>query len=149
VLSCAGPACFAVGATKTGAPVVLSGPSSLPPILAGEPSGAQLSALVGASVRIERLPTAVLDALPQVADATAANWYALPRTCATTTTCVLGDVAGTRTIVVYGDSHARMWLPAILPAATADGFRVVVVGEDASTSRQRRSPTSPRSSRPP
>jgi hypothetical protein len=132
-LACAGSACFAVGATSSGAPVIVTGPSQLPPVYLGEPNASQLRQLVQASIHIERLGAAVIRTLPSVASATAANLYGLPRTCATTTSCVLGDVAASRTIVLYGDSHARMWLPAILPAATADGFRVVVVGEDGCT----------------
>ena len=132
-LACAGTACFAVGATSSGAPVIVTGPSQLKPVYLGEPAASALRQLVQASVHIQRLGPAVIRTLPTLATDTAANLYGLPRTCATTTSCVLGDVAASRTIVVYGDSHARMWLPAILPAATADGFRVVVVGEDGCT----------------
>jgi hypothetical protein len=40
---------------------------------------------------------------------------------------VLGDTSATRTVVVYGDSHAQMWLPAIVPLAVAAHVRVVVI----------------------
>ncbi len=39
--------------------------------------------------------------------------------------CRLGDVASRRTILVFGDSHAEMWMPAILGMAQQDGWAVV------------------------
>lgn len=38
--------------------------------------------------------------------------------------CVLGDQAGDRTMVVIGDSHARMWLPSLDRIGTKRGFVV-------------------------
>ena len=42
-------------------------------------------------------------------------------------TCVLGDPAGDRTIVVYGDSHADQWTPAFEALARAHGLRLVML----------------------
>jgi peptidoglycan/LPS O-acetylase OafA/YrhL len=39
--------------------------------------------------------------------------------------CHLGDPKSFNTIVVIGDSHALMWIPAILPMAKADAWNVV------------------------
>jgi hypothetical protein len=39
--------------------------------------------------------------------------------------CPLGAVGATRTIVVFGDSHARQWMPSILWMASQDGWTVV------------------------
>ena len=39
--------------------------------------------------------------------------------------CRLGDAASPKTIVVVGDSHAQMWMPAILAMAERDGWAVV------------------------
>jgi len=39
--------------------------------------------------------------------------------------CRLGATASTKTLVVIGDSHARMWMPTILRMAQRDGWVVV------------------------
>jgi peptidoglycan/LPS O-acetylase OafA/YrhL len=39
--------------------------------------------------------------------------------------CPLGDPRARRTVVVYGDSHAGMWLPALRELAEQGGYRVV------------------------
>ncbi len=41
--------------------------------------------------------------------------------------CRLGDPTATRVVAVVGDSHAGMWVPALLPAARAQHFAVVVL----------------------
>ena len=43
----------------------------------------------------------------------------------TQTICHLGNPKSTNTIVVFGDSHAEMWMPAILPMAQADAWNVI------------------------
>ena len=39
--------------------------------------------------------------------------------------CRLGSAGAAKTIVVFGDSHAEMWMPAILAMARRDGWAVV------------------------
>jgi hypothetical protein len=39
--------------------------------------------------------------------------------------CRLGGAGSAKTIVVFGDSHAEMWMPAILAMAKHDGWTVV------------------------
>jgi peptidoglycan/LPS O-acetylase OafA/YrhL len=39
--------------------------------------------------------------------------------------CKLGDATASKTIVVFGDSHAQMWMPAVLPMAEHDGWTVI------------------------
>jgi peptidoglycan/LPS O-acetylase OafA/YrhL len=41
------------------------------------------------------------------------------------TICHLGDASATNTIVLFGDSHAQMWMPTILAMAQADSWNVV------------------------
>ncbi len=41
----------------------------------------------------------------------------------------LGDIHSSRLMVVYGDSHALMWTPAFAAIATADHWRLVVLGK--------------------
>ena len=45
--------------------------------------------------------------------------------------CSLGDPSGRRSLVVLGDSHAQMWMPAILPMARKDGWVVHPIGKSA------------------
>jgi hypothetical protein len=41
--------------------------------------------------------------------------------------CVFGSTTAKKSLVLFGDSHAGMWAPALIPAATAAGYRVYVV----------------------
>jgi peptidoglycan/LPS O-acetylase OafA/YrhL len=43
----------------------------------------------------------------------------------TQTICHMGDLKSTNKIVVFGDSHALMWMPAILAMAKADAWNVI------------------------
>ena len=43
--------------------------------------------------------------------------------------CTLGDPKAGRLMVVYGDSHAAMWLPAFNWIATTDHWRLVVLSK--------------------
>ena len=45
--------------------------------------------------------------------------------------CPLGDVHGKHTMVVYGDSHALMWLPALTAIATRAHWRLVMLAKPA------------------
>jgi peptidoglycan/LPS O-acetylase OafA/YrhL len=45
--------------------------------------------------------------------------------------CSLGDPSGTKSLVVFGDSHAQMWMPAILAMASRDGWVVRPLGKSA------------------
>lgn len=59
--------------------------------------------------------------------------YVLPRGCSsrgdssrvTSKICHLGDTTSRKTIVLVGDSHAMMWLPAVLELAFRDGWNVI------------------------
>ena len=71
------------------------------------------------------------DALsPPISDLQNSNY--LPDNClahigqtASQSACRLGASGSSRTIVVFGDSHAEMWMPAILGLAQRDGWAVV------------------------
>src|SRR5262249_18277573 len=80
-------------------------------------------ALSGAS-----LPSGLNPPLDRLAD----DGYQLPPGCAPTlqdpstqTLCHLGDATSTNKLVVFGDSHIEMWMPAILPMAQADAWDVI------------------------
>ena len=47
--------------------------------------------------------------------------------------CAYGDAAGARTVVLYGDSHAVQWLPALIKWGTHYRWRVVSITKSART----------------
>jgi SGNH domain-containing protein len=98
-------------------------------ILAPKPgSASQVASLVAASSSIERLPSGLLPPLKAVGADGASYFYPAARfSCTTATQCVFGDVTSTRTVVLFGDSHAHMWLPAIAPDAAAARMRLVLL----------------------
>lgn len=90
----------------------------------------QVERLVAASGDIQQLNAQTGAELSDVyRDNLAAN-SALPIDCISQTdNCVFGDTRSDVTVVLFGDSHARMWLPAITPIVTADHLKLVVIGE--------------------
>jgi len=68
------------------------------------------------------------------------NLYFFPAGCSdagatesTSKICRLGDASSARSIVVMGDSHAQMWMPAILRTAEQDGWAVLPIVKSACT----------------
>jgi peptidoglycan/LPS O-acetylase OafA/YrhL len=59
------------------------------------------------------------------------DFYSFPQGCTpsrhgtSSKICRLGAAGAAKTIVVFGDSHAEMWMPAILAMAKRDGWAVV------------------------
>ena len=45
--------------------------------------------------------------------------------------CIYGDIAATDTVVLYGDSHAAQWFPALERISKDRGFRLVVLTKSA------------------
>lgn len=99
--------------------------ASTPP---GTPS--QISSLVAASVHIEQLTASQLKGLPYAGEQNADVVYHIPGLCELATKCIFGDTTSRHTVVLLGDSHARMWLPALIAIATTDDFKIVVLGRD-------------------
>jgi hypothetical protein len=102
--------------------------SSTPPAA----TAAQVSKLVVAAAKITTLSAAVSAELPH--SSTDFSWSDYPQItpevasdCLTVTACVYGDTSSSKVIVLYGDSHALMWLPAIAPVASADKFKLVLL----------------------
>ena len=56
-----------------------------------------------------------------------ANYVAFPKT--KEQVRILGDTKAKRLMIVYGDSHAGMWLPAFSAIATADHWRLVMLAK--------------------
>jgi len=102
---------------RTGAPVpsgaqirrahASAGVSTAPPAeVAGFPTTAQVLAAVAAAVNVTTLPKQP----PKIAMDRAGCEAVF--TAKTSPMCVYGDPKAARTIVLYGDSHDRMWIPA-------------------------------------
>lgn len=86
---------------------------------------AQVKALVAASGKITMVSPAVAQELS--AELTLWTRFAYPSVglgCLPPTPCVFGDASSKSTIVLFGDSHALMWLPDAIAAATARKMRV-------------------------
>ena len=89
--------------------------------------------LVAASPGITAIPSRLS---PSLADADH-DWGAYrigPRCIAGTAqsssqVCILGDTAGKHLMVIYGDSHAVMWLPALIAISTAAHWQLVILSK--------------------
>ena len=56
--------------------------------------------------------------------------FPIPPNCFKITDCVFGDKSSSKIVILYGDSHARMWLPALQPTMVSHGLRLVLIGHD-------------------
>lgn len=45
--------------------------------------------------------------------------------------CVYGDTHGTKSIAIFGDSHGAQWLPALIKAGTAHGWKIISITKSA------------------
>jgi hypothetical protein len=123
----------ALSALMVGAALMVSSPAQARETPRTTPGTAsQIKALVAASIHITSANHAVLT---EVANANNDTWavefHIAPNTaCVTATQCVYGDLTGSSTIVLYGDSHARQWLPALNAIAIAHKARLVILGQD-------------------
>ncbi len=107
------------------------------PMLAGasglSPTSAQLAAEVASGLHQQALTAAeAAQLLGAPGDFSWSNYPTLESkdtgsTCSTTFHCVYGDVTSSKVVVLFGDSHALMWLPALAPLAAADHERLVVL----------------------
>ena len=103
------------GATSA-SPLASSSASALPTAIPTPPPGPQP---LPAGVR----PTLALAA--DDAETLEADLCLLGQPQLTPPDCVYGDLKGTKTVAVVGDSHAAQWFPALLPIAQARGWRLI------------------------
>jgi hypothetical protein len=90
----------------------------------------QVAALVAAAPSIAQLPADVTPPLPSASADDPLSAYPSLAPCITGPTepaCVFGDVHGRRTMVLFGDSHALMWFPALDAIAKAARWRLVAL----------------------
>lgn len=106
------------------------------PVPAAVPT-ARVLGMVAAAARITALPK---DLTPTLADAARDNGNLLAKTQTgcdtdwqpiTVPACVWGDRAGSHTLVLLGDSHARMWLPAFHAMGERLHWKVVLLAKSA------------------
>jgi hypothetical protein len=89
---------------------------------------AQVAAKVLASTSIKVLPSTTVPSLTDaLADKPGLYYPTANKDCVTATQCVFGNTTSSKTIVLWGDSHAQMWLPALVPVATSLSMRVVLI----------------------
>lgn len=101
----------------------------------GPGSAATVTADVAASVAISTLPGTLTPSLGNANNDTAyVDTPSLSKcnvtgTTITTSSCVFGDTTGTKTMVLWGDSHAFMWFPALDAIAKAEHWKLVALLE--------------------
>jgi peptidoglycan/LPS O-acetylase OafA/YrhL len=96
--------------------------------VAASPPLSTVVAAVKAASRGAKLP-ALTPPVSQLLDES----YQFPSGCVpagtqtTSDICHLGDASAAKTIVLFGDSHAQMWMPTILAMATVDSWNVIPI----------------------
>jgi peptidoglycan/LPS O-acetylase OafA/YrhL len=85
-------------------------------------------AAVEAARRGDKIPSILVPPVSKLLN----DSYGLPNGCepapvtgTTSNICRLGDASSAKSIVVFGDSHASMWMPTILNMAQRDGWVVI------------------------
>lgn len=111
----------------TGIPSPVASPSPLLPGTSFDSATAAVAAAVAAANANAPIP---LPLSPPV-DKLASDVYPLPFGCEAGPTenrgkiCPLGDVHSSRTVVVFGDSHAMMWLSPLVAIAQNRGWKLI------------------------
>jgi hypothetical protein len=101
----------------------------------GPGSASQVAADVASSLSIKTLPSNLSPSLAKAqADVATLGTPALSKCDATGTTlspskCVFGDKRGSKTMVLWGDSHAFMWFPAVNAIAKTAHWKLVALIE--------------------
>ena len=133
------PGCAIVLAASVGAVLVIAVHDDAPPPAQGAPSvpppatRAEVLSLVAQSGSITSVPPDLIPPLSQVS--AIANFGAPPGPCwpaqtaTTVPACVFGDTTSTRTMVLYGDSHAAMWFDALDAEAKRTHWKLDVVSK--------------------
>ena len=88
----------------------------------------QVANLVAAAFRIQRLPSNLLPGLSQASTDDVGTYY--PSTqfgCLGVSSCDFGDTRSRHAVVLFGDSHAQMWLTSLIPIAMKDKFKLLLI----------------------
>ena len=113
------------GASVLGSSGASSASSSFP----APGTAPQIASLVAKSHLIKSLPANLDPSLGSLGQDSFSHYYPStgPYGCVTTTQCVFADTHSSKSVVLYGDSHAAMWLSALIPAVTAAHERLVLL----------------------
>lgn len=97
-------------------------------------TAAQVAALVAAAPEISSVPSTLVPSLPDADADDVFSYYPSLHKCAlsggsqtTVPSCVYGDTAAKHSIVLWGDSHAYMWFPAVDAIAIQDHYKLVAL----------------------
>jgi peptidoglycan/LPS O-acetylase OafA/YrhL len=117
------------------APAVAAGPAENDPAGPAGPEG-DLARLIAASADQSRMPANMTPRL----DVAKQDWPRLyqdkcdpPLTSSEVKTCGYGDPKGVETVVVFGDSHAGQWFPALEAIAKERRWRLIPMTKNACT----------------
>lgn len=97
---------------------------------AGTPS--QIKSAVAASTKIQQLPALAATQLATVGinhGDTPLRIGEAGTNCLLITSCIYGDVSSTKSMVLFGDSHMWMWMPAFDAAAKKSHYRLILLAK--------------------
>jgi len=97
--------------------------------LPGALPASQVSSQVASSLSITKIPKSLATPLSSMATDHIDRYYPTIKIgCYNyNAACTFGNAKAKKSLVLLGDSHAAMWAPAIIPTATAAGYKVVVL----------------------
>ncbi len=95
-------------------------------ILVEPGSSSQVAAAVADADSVTKLSKATLAELP-TASADQFIQLGFRSQCRVVLSCTYGNASSKKAAVVFGDSHAVMWMPALLPRLLSGGYRVSLV----------------------
>jgi SGNH domain (fused to AT3 domains) len=91
-------------------------------------TASQIANLVAASAAIDSVSPAVANELPTVSnDNPAVEYRKTLNGCPTLSSCTFGDLKSKKRLVILGDSHAQMWIPALNRIGVAEKLKVSVL----------------------
>ncbi|MDQ1539312.1 MAG: hypothetical protein QOH29_38 [Actinomycetota bacterium] len=105
-----------------------SGPRQSVPSSAAPGFATQIAGFVGAAVKTRVVPSNLTPALEVVGGdrpAIGSCHVSIPST--KSGTCAFGDTGSSTTVVLFGDSHAAQWYPALQKIAVANSWKLVVL----------------------
>jgi SGNH domain (fused to AT3 domains) len=108
--------------------VVIGTVAAASPKLPAAGTASKISKLVAASAAIDAVSPTVANELPTVSNDNPAVDY--PKTlngCPTLSSCTFGDLKSKKRLVILGDSHAQMWIPALNRIGAAEKLKVSVL----------------------
>ena len=124
----------AVAAASSHQAVTFAAEPSAPAVVHGhaETRVSPVVAAVIAAAKVRTLPadlTPALSRLPQSASPANYDGCQVAADKVTSPTCRYGDVGSHRLVVLFGDSHASQWLPALAAAGSRQHFAVVLLAK--------------------